>query len=217
MKELIIIGAGGFGREVKCLIDLINKRKATAEFSIVGFVDDGIAAGTMIHGLPVLGPIDFINSTQKVVNLVLAIANPKIKKQIYQRFNQHNFPTIIHPSVSLENYNVVIGQGCIICEGSVLSCDIEIGDFCVINWTCTIGHDVKINSFSSFMPAVNISGEVTVGEGVYVGAGATIINQLSIGEGSIIGAGAVVSKSIPAHCTAVGIPAKPIKFSNENE
>ena len=62
------------------------------------------------------------------------------------------------------------------------------------------------------MPSVNISGEVIVGEGVYVGTGAKIINQLEIGDYTIVGAGAVVAKPLPAKCTAVGVPAKPIKF-----
>jgi serine acetyltransferase len=62
------------------------------------------------------------------------------------------------------------------------------------------------------MPTVNISGEVVVNEAVYVGTGAKIINLLEIGENTIVGAGAVVYKSLPANCTAVGIPAKPIKF-----
>ena len=62
------------------------------------------------------------------------------------------------------------------------------------------------------MPSVNISGEVIIKEGVYIGTGAKIVNQLDIGENTIVGAGAVVSKSLPANCTAVGIPAKPIKF-----
>ena len=63
------------------------------------------------------------------------------------------------------------------------------------------------------MPSVNISGEVKIEEGVYVGTGAKIINQLEIGKNTIVGAGAVVAKSLPADCTAVGVPAKPIKFN----
>ncbi|HAV03288.1 MAG TPA: acetyltransferase, partial [Chryseobacterium sp.] len=73
-------------------------------------------------------------------------------------------------------------------------------------------HDTIIKDYCSFMPSVNISGEVTIEQGVYAGTGTKIINLLEIGENTIIGAGAVVSKSLPANCTAVGIPAKPIKF-----
>ena len=72
-----------------------------------------------------------------------------------------------------------------------------------------------MGDYSSFMPSVNVSGEVIIGNEVYVGTGAKIINQLEIGESTTIGAGAVVSKSIPANCTAIGIPAKPINFHDK--
>jgi serine acetyltransferase len=52
-----------------------------------------------------------------------------------------------------------------------------------------------------------------MGECVYIGTGAKIVNHVDIGEGTIVAAGAVVAKSLPANCTAVGIPAKPIKFN----
>jgi len=78
-----------------------------------------------------------------------------------------------------------------------------------------VGHDTKIDDYCSFMPSVNISGEVNIAKSVYVGTGAKIINQVEIGEGTIVGAGAVVSKSLPANCTAVGIPAKPVKFNGD--
>ncbi|MDT8414444.1 MAG: acetyltransferase, partial [Flavobacteriaceae bacterium] len=90
--------------------------------------------------------------------------------------------------------------------------NIYIEDFVTLNLSCTVGHDTTIKKFSSFMPSVNISGEVIIHEKVYVGTGAKIINQLEIGSETIIGAGAVVAKSLPEKCTAVGIPAKPIKF-----
>ena len=88
-------------------------------------------------------------------------------------------------------------------------------DFVTINLACTLGHDAIIKSYSSLMPSVNVSGEVVIEEGVFVGTGVKIVNQVIIGKNSIIGAGAVVSKSIPESCTAVGIPAKPLKFHNE--
>lgn len=84
----------------------------------------------------------------------------------------------------------------------------KIEDFLILNFGCTVGHNSVIKNYSAFMLSVNISGEVTIGEGVYVGTGAKIINQLEIGEYTIVGAGAVVSKTLPARCTAVGVPAR---------
>ena len=106
---------------------------------------------------------------------------------------------------------VNIGSGCVVCAGVMITTNVQIKDFVILNLQCTVGHDCIINNYAAFMPSVNISGEVNVGEGVYVGTGAKIINQIQIGEYSTIGAGAVVVKDIPAHCTAVGVPAKAIK------
>lgn len=210
--KIAIIGAGGFGREVKMLIDQINDKHKQYEF--IGFYDDAFEKNVKINGFPVLGSIDDINSIEFELALVIAIGNPKTKKTILNRITSEKviFPTLIHPNVYIGNDGVTIGRGCIICCSNIITVNVTIGDFVTLNLMCTFGHDTVISSFSSFMPSVNISGEVSIKEGVYVGTGAKIINQLEIGEYSIIGAGAVVYKSIPPNCTAVGIPAKPIKY-----
>ena len=95
---------------------------------------------------------------------------------------------------------------------SLISCNVMFGDFNLMNCGVSIGHDTRIGDYCSFMPAVNISGEVIIENSVYVGTGAKIINLLTIGNSTIVGAGAVVSKSLPEKCTALGIPAKPIKY-----
>jgi sugar O-acyltransferase (sialic acid O-acetyltransferase NeuD family) len=122
------------------------------------------------------------------------------------------YPVLIHPSCYIGTDQVIIGEGSIVCAGTIITVNIDIGKHVILNLACTVGHDTIIEDYCSFMPSVNISGEVKIGNGVYCGTGAKIINQLEIGENSIIGAGAVVSKTLPANCTAVGIPAKPIKF-----
>ena len=119
---------------------------------------------------------------------------------------------MIHPNVLIGSDEVIIGNGCIICASNIITVNISIGNFVILNLGCTVGHDTRIGDYCSFMPSVNISGEVVIEDLVYVGTGAKIINLLSIGNSTIVGAGAVVAKSLPAHCTAVGIPAKPIKF-----
>ena len=212
MEKIAIIGAGGFGREVKMLIDQINQTDKKYEF--IGYYDDGMEKNTTINQNIVLGNIEDLNAVQEKINIVIAIGSPETKKTIFQKITNKNieFPTLIHPSVIIGNEGVNIGKGCVICAGSIITCNIQIKDFVIINLMCTIGHDTVIHSFSSFMPAVNISGEVEIYEEVYVGTGAKIINQLQIGTQTIIGAGAVVSKSLPEKCTAVGIPAKVIKF-----
>ncbi|MEG0931912.1 MULTISPECIES: acetyltransferase [Weeksellaceae] len=212
MKKIAILGAGGFGREVKTIIDAINKVNLTYDF--IGFFDDGIEKGLLVNNYDVLGGISDINKYDEDLSIVVCIADPKIKKKVISKINNSHidFPSIIHPKVSITDEFVIIGNGCIICEGTIITCNIEIKDFIILNLMCTVGHDTVIEDYCSFMPSVNISGEVKIEQGVYVGTGAKIINLLDIGENTIVGAGAVVSKSLPANCTAVGIPAKPIKF-----
>ena len=211
MKEIAIFGAGGFGREVKGLIDDINLIEE--QYKIVGFYDDGIAKNTIINGLPVLGGINELNALDSKLSIALGIGIPDVKSKIITNITNPliEYPVLIHPNTNIGKDDISIGEGTIICAGNILTCNIKIKKFITLNLMCTVGHDTIIEDFSSFMPSVNISGEVNIDTKVYVGTGAKIINQLSIGASTIVGAGAVVAKSLPSNCTAVGIPAKPIK------
>lgn len=212
MRKIAIVGAGGFGREIKIILDNINKIKSTYNF--IGYYDDGVATESLINGFPILGRIDDLKNVCEELSIIIAIGNPVIKKKVISsiRNNYISFPNIISPNALISDDFVSLGKGNIICAGTILTCNIEIKDFVILNLMCTVGHDTTINSYCSFMPSVNISGEVTINDGVYVGTGAKIINQLEIGANTIVGAGAVVAKSLPPNCTAIGIPAKPIKF-----
>jgi sugar O-acyltransferase (sialic acid O-acetyltransferase NeuD family) len=212
MKKIAIIGAGGFGREVKMLIDQINA--VSPKYTFIGYYDDGKEKGTLINGFPVLGKVSDLNTVSEVISVALALGNPVYKKNVVVLIENQNitFETLIHPSVLIGNDEVSIGKGTVICAGNIITCNISIKDYVTLNLACTIGHDTILENFVSLMPAVNVSGEVVLEEAVYVGTGAKIINQVSVGKNTTIGAGAVVSKSLPENCTAVGIPAKPIKF-----
>lgn len=213
LKDIAIFGVGGFGREVLALIKDINKVAPT--YNIIGFFDDGYEKGVMVNGYPNLGKSEDLNKWETPISLAVSIGNPVIKKRILDKITNPlvDYPTLIHPLAWIGDKEFVeIGKGCIICAGTLITTNIKIEDFAILNLGCTVGHDSIIKKYSAFMPSVNISGEVTIGEGVYVGTGAKIINQLNIGNYTIVGAGAVVSKTLPAKCTAVGVPAKVIKF-----
>lgn len=211
MKNIAIFGAGGFGREVKTIIDAINRIDPT--YNLIGFYDDGHQLGTEVNNIPILGGIEAINLHTEELYLVIAVANPNIKRKIINSITNPliYFPSLIHPRASISSDDVKIEQGCIICEGTIITCNIKINSFVILNLLCTVGHDTVIEDYCSFMPSVNISGEVHIEECVYVGTGAKIINQLKIGRNTVIGAGATVTRTIPANCTAVGTPAIPIK------
>jgi len=210
MKKLVIIGASGFGREVAWLIERINKEQVTWE--LLGFVDDNEQIqGDMIGGYPVIGNCNWLKEQEDEIFAVCAIGSSKVRRKVIQKLEGVKFATLIDPSV-LMSERISIGEGCIICAGTILTVDIALGSHVIINLDCTVGHDAIISDFATLYPSVNVSGNVILNECVEIGTGSQIIQGLVIGEGTIVGAGAVVVKDLPSKCTAVGSPAKPIKF-----
>ena len=210
MKNIIIIGAGGVGREVSLIIEKINKLKAT--WNLIGFIDDNINSwNRIINGYQIIGGMDLLETLPLDTYVVIAIANYNVKKKIVNKINnKFKFATIIHPKVYIHNY-MNIGEGTIIYEGAIITANIQVGNHVIISPKCGIGHDSIIKDYVSLLWNVNVSGNDVIEEGVMMGSGSTIIQGKKIGKGSIIGAGAVVIDDIDSFTTAVGVPAKVVK------
>lgn len=208
MKDIVIIGAGGFGREVKWLIDEINE--VSRQWNFLGFIDDNLNKGTIVNDSIVIGNLAWLQKQN--LNVVCAIGDPNVKKRVLGQLtnSENKYPVLIHPDVRMSKL-IDIGEGTIICSGCILTVNINIGKHVIINLDSTVGHDATIGDFSTILPSVNISGHVNIEELVSVGTGAKIIQELRIGRNTIIGAGAIVTKDIPQNVVAVGMPAKPIK------
>jgi sugar O-acyltransferase (sialic acid O-acetyltransferase NeuD family) len=209
-NDLAIYGAGGFGREVALMIRQINQHENT--WNLIGFYDDGKNKGSEVDGFPVLGGLEDLRNRNTPLNVVVGIADPRVRKKIVERIDgsRISFPVITHPSVLAGDTSVNrFGRGSIITAGCILTTGITLGEFVIINLATTIGHDVNIQHFTSVMPACNISGFVDIGEGAYVGSGAVILPQVSLGADCVVGAGAVVTKSVDASSTVMGVPATP--------
>lgn len=213
LKDLYIIGAGGLGREVAWLIERINEIEPV--WNIKGFIDDDLSIqGQSKKGYPIVGSCDCLMAMEQEVWVVCAVGSARVREKIIERLKENShikFATVIDPSVIFSD-SVTIGEGSIICSGTILTVDIVIGSHVIINLSCTIGHDDVIGDFTTIHPSVNVSGNVIVGKCVELGTGTQIIQSKNIGDGSIIGAGAVIVQDIPDNCTAVGVPASPIKF-----
>lgn len=214
MKQIVIIGAGGFGREVQWLIERINAKELT--WQLKGYIDDGIEAGTKINGYPILGGIDYLLEMEEEISVVCAIGSSQTRKKIIEKISNKNnieFPNLIDPNVQMSNY-IELGRGNIICAGSILTVNISVGDFTIVNLDCTVGHDVILNSFVTVYPSVNISGCVKIGQCTEIGTGTKIIQGKTIGNKVIIGAGAVVVRDIDIPGTYVGVPVKAVKYKD---
>lgn len=213
MKDLCIIGANGFGREVAWLVEEINNEKK--QWNLLGFIDDDKnKVGQIINGYPILGDLDYFNQKLTDCYCVIAVGNSQLREKIESKIKNKLYGILIHPGVIKSRY-VTIGEGTIICAGNILTTNIKIGNHVIVNLDCTIGHDVQIENFVTILPSVNISGNVLIKALVNIGTGTAIIQGKNIGQESIIGAGSVIVKDIPEKVTVVGVPGKIIKYNGD--
>lgn len=214
-----IFGTAGFAKEVDWLIH--DTFKITGiDYRPSYFVAEkgNPLVNTKINMVDVIDEETLFKEFRNcLINCFIAVGSPTIRKKIVTRIKTNLkkviFPNLIHPSVCYDSRKskLSLGEGNIICAGSVLTTDIVIKDFVHINLNSTIGHDCNINSFVTISPGVHISGNVIIGASVFFGSGAVVGEKLFIKDEVIIGAGSVVLKSIEDVGTYVGAPAKKIK------
>lgn len=208
MRDLIIIGAGDFSKEIRWVIERINAAHLT--WNIKGYVDDAIPAGTLKDGIPVLGPVVSLLECKDDTDLVFAIANCRAKKWISEMLKsspQLHYPVILDPA-SVVSDKAVLEEGVVICAGVVVMPYARIHEMTHVNWNSTVGHDTVIGAYTTVYPGCNISGKVEIGEACEIGTGSKIIQGVQIPGEVVLGAGTVVVKSLKHEGTYVGIPAR---------
>lgn len=209
MKDIVIIGAGGLGREVAYLLDELNSRMK--QWNLLGFIDDNPdLQNTFVGDYPVLGDVKWLMKYSKRLSVICGIAKPAFRINIMEMIRRNplfDYPNIIADNVILSK-RVQLGIGNIILYSTTFTVDISIGNFNIINPGCTIGHDVVIKDYVTVYPGVNISGNVKIDQAVEIGTGSQIIQGLSICSDTIIGAGGVVIRNIKEKGTYVGVPVR---------
>ena len=213
MKDLIIIGSGGLGRETAWMAERINAVKP--EWNILGFMDDNIQIqGRTIDGYKVIGTTAAAKNYPDAY-YVCAVGSARIRRIIVEKIKSIadvKFATLVDPASTFSSERIEVGEGCIICGKTYITLDIKIGSHVYIGGNATVGHDAQIGDFVTLYPGANLSGSTHIGSGCELGTGSQVIQGLSVGNGTIVGAGSVVVRNLPPDCTAVGVPAKPIKM-----
>jgi len=209
MKRLLIIGAGGFGREVlHWALDVLPQNR---NWEVCGFLDANPAVLDAYNcGFPILGdPLNY--SLQDGDQFICAIGNPSHKLRVCRSLKERGaqFITLIHPAAIICS-NCTIGVGCVFCPGAVVTTDVEIGDFVMMNLQSTIGHDAIVADGCTLSPHADVNGFASLGEGVFLGSHAVVLPGAKIGDYAIVGAGSVVLKRVKAGATVMGVPAKQI-------
>ncbi|MGJ7460574.1 acetyltransferase [Halomonas sp. MA07-2] len=206
-RELVIIGASGFGKEVAWLARRLG-------ITVKGFLDDDpVLKSEKFYTYPVLGSVaswpEYAAS-----NFIIAIASPRIRKKIVTEMRHDGSPqfaTLVDPQASVELEFTQLGQGTVICAGSVITAAVSIGEHCIVNKLCSVGHDVVVEAFSTIAPKVMLSGFVHLHQGSEVGAASAIRQNVRVGRGAMVGMGSIVLKDVPDNTLVVGSPARHLK------
>ena len=215
MRDIAIYGAGGFGREIACLIRRINDAAQQPQWNFIGFFDDGVPPTTDYPYGPVLGGMDKANSWDSPLDIAIAIGTPRVIETIVSKITNPNisFPNVISPDlILLDKDTCTMGRGNIICTGCLISYNTRIGDFNQFNGFITIGHDASIGNYNSFMPGVRVSGEVTIGNKNFWGFNSGILQQKTVGDNVTVGVGSIIFRKPKDGCTYMGVPASMVKY-----
>lgn len=206
-EPVVVIGAGGFGREALDVIDAIGG------YDVLGVLDIDPSAQNLERlaerGTAYLGTEDDWLAAGGSAQYVIGVGEPAKRAQVEEKFSGSGLTaaTVIHPSAVIGS-RVTIEEGVVICGGVQVSTNVRLGRFVHLNAHATIGHDSVLSDFVSINPAATISGAVTIGAGTLVGAGAVVLQNLQVGADAVVGASACVVRNVPNGATVKGVPAR---------
>jgi len=194
MRDLFIVGAGGFGREAVWTVERINKAAQQPLWNVIGFADDDPAkAEGNFEGYPMLGSADRASKDHPGASVFIAIGDNAIRRRLYAQLRGHDFPAIIDPTAQVSPTTEFL-HGTYIAVGAVVSVGTEIGKFVIINSRAGVGHDSKVGDFANIAPGVSLSGHTTLGADVVMGTNSCTAPGVTVAAGTVVPCGTAVLK-----------------------
>jgi sugar O-acyltransferase (sialic acid O-acetyltransferase NeuD family) len=212
--DLVLAGAGGLGRETAAAVRALNTVRP--EYSLRGFLDDRLVAGTVVDGLGVLGPVtaDALQGLPdaRVVVCTASTEDRFSRLRLVSRLGlpQERYATVVHPSAVLTD-ECRPGPGSVVLASTVTTTAIALGAHVVLMPGVVLTHDDEVSDFATFGAGVRLGGSVAVGTGAYLGAGALVRQRCRIGAWSMVGMGAVVLGDVGPGEVQVGNPARVLR------
>jgi sugar O-acyltransferase (sialic acid O-acetyltransferase NeuD family) len=208
MRRLVVVGAGGHGRELFALAADIND--ASGGWELAGFVADDEPDGGLLASLGAryFGKVDELETLD--CEFVIGVGDCTTRQRIAHRLSRIGDRTasLVHPG-AVVGRDLVAGRGVVITAGVVITTNVVLGDHVHLNVRSSVSHDCRFGNFVTVSPAATVCGSVDLGDRVYVGAAACLRQGVTIGADTMIGAGAVVVSDAAAGVTLVGVPARP--------
>lgn len=208
MKDIAVFGKGGYGQEMKCLIDAINR--VNPEWNFIGYFDDAGEKGEKVFGGELLGNMDDLNSWDKPLNIIISIGKPSSLFSVASRITNPrvSFPNLVAPDVTFHNReSVKMGKGNVVFFHSIISLEVEFGDFNLLNNGVYVGHNTKVGSYNIINPSSRISGNVEIGEHNFLGVGCAVLQGIKIGKEVKVSAGSYIFRNTKDGQLYMGNPA----------
>jgi sugar O-acyltransferase (sialic acid O-acetyltransferase NeuD family) len=202
MSGLMILGAGGHGKVVAEIAELM------AKWDEIVFLDDNQNL-IDVNGYKVIGKLsDYRNYKDKYNYAFVAIGRNDLRLKLIENLKKEGIvvPVLVHPCTSISN-NCQIKEGTVVMAGVVINTNVVIGKGCIVNTSCSIDHDCVLEDGVHISPGVHLGGTVRIGKCTWVCLGSNIINNIVIGSNVIVAAGTVVTKNVPKNVMVAGVPA----------
>jgi sugar O-acyltransferase (sialic acid O-acetyltransferase NeuD family) len=209
--RLVIVGAGGHGRETLDVVEAINGagRASSPVYDVVGFVATGLLdeAGER-RGVPLLGDPSVLADLDAAY--VVAIGDGAVRRRLDDEIRAYarDAATLVHPLASIGG-DVELAPGVVLAAGARITTNVRLGRHTQLNVGAVVSHDCRLGAYVTLSPGTHLNGNVTVGDGVFFGTGAIVTPGCTVGDGAVVGAGAVVLGDVAPGVTVVGVPARP--------